>query len=114
MFNNCVKLFECMLHMIKLSTKEIQTRYHNISDYRGDFKMLIYNVRVCNNTSKYALRDCLPDSRHISLISNKLLSLSYISGVIKILNDNVISITTFEQAAYSCLLLTKDANIIEE
>ena len=92
-----------MPQIIKMPAKEMQARHHALSDCRADLGMLLHGVREQKDAHGHALHGCKLGNACIAQDSEKLPSLSFTTGVIKMKNNDMQSMTGLESIACSCL-----------
>ena len=83
----------------------MQTRFYTLADCRGNLSMLIHDISNYTEPASYYLYGFKLCTRCIGCISNKLLLPSFTNSVIKIQNNDIESIVSFEQLACICLLI---------
>ena len=95
-----------MLKVIKIATKELQTRHHTIALHRADLDMLIADLRSNKSKNSYVLHNCDLGTRCAGETSNKFTALCFANGIIKIQNADTESMTVFENNVRIGLLLS--------
>ena len=73
--------------------------------------MLIADARSNKSNTGHALHNCELGTKYIGKTSNKLAALHFTNGVVKIQNDDIESMTVFENNACMGLLLS---DVVEE
>ena len=96
-FLNKVKKHQKHLNRIQLPTKEMQIQYHTLSDYRADLDLLIQDINEYRPSQDHVLYQCDLKKVYIGAESNKLENKPVKSGVVKIQNNAVRDMSTFEK-----------------
>ena len=82
--------------------------FQTISSYRADLGMLTEDVRRNKNNYGHNLHNYELGIRCVGATSNKLPSMNFSNGSVKIHNDDIEIINTLECNACSCLVLSNE------
>ena len=104
-FASSVAKYQKQLKWIKNYTKVLQTKFLTLADCRVNLDMLISDVQEHRNTPGHDLYQCRLGSTFIGSSSIKIPNLNFQTGVVKIQNDEVCSMTHLEHAACASLRL---------
>ena len=93
-----------MLIHIKYCTKVLQTKHFKLNKCRDVLNMLIYDIEQNCHNPQSPLHEYTLETRWIGKNSAKLHSIHFKKGIIKIQNNNIISMNNTEHVSCSFLL----------
>ena len=102
-----------MLIHIKYCTKVLQTKHFKLNKCRDVLNMLIYDIEQNCHNPQSPLHEYTLETQWIGENSAKLHSIHFKKGIIKIQNNNIISMNNTEHVSCSFLLDEENDSTID-